>query len=289
MSSFTKFLVVLLTVSTAFLCGGVITYVGSATNWKSEYKSLDDEVDALKSLSKSEIAAAKKQMAEAEALLDQLREENTSLKAQLSQVEIDKASLARDNVVNTQRVADSTGIIEGLRQSLEGSRTSLEATRLDLANKTNELASMTKKLNELNTALDEKIVEIDSLEVENKKLLEIKSDLEKMATLGSAAKAPKAVSRMQEKVTLVPAKPATMYGSVDIKALISEVDLRNNLATLTVGSADGVSEGMRFHVTRGNQFICDIVVTHVDQDRAAGVLELIQVAPKVGDNVSTNL
>ena len=51
----------------------------------------------------------------------------------------------------------------------------------------------------------------------------------------------------------------------------------------------GVKEGMKFHVTRGDEFICDILITDVDTEEAVGVLELVQQQPNVGDTVSTNL
>ena len=56
-----------------------------------------------------------------------------------------------------------------------------------------------------------------------------------------------------------------------------------------IGSADGVKDGMKFHVTRGDNFICDILIIDVDTDKAVGVLELVQQPPKIGDTASTNL
>jgi hypothetical protein len=61
------------------------------------------------------------------------------------------------------------------------------------------------------------------------------------------------------------------------------------MAGISIGSADGVKEGMRFHVTRGDEFICDILIIDVDAEEAVGVLEYVQQNPRVGDNVSTNL
>ena len=49
---------------------------------------------------------------------------------------------------------------------------------------------------------------------------------------------------------------------------------------------------MKFHVTRGAEFICDVLILDVDTDKCLGTLELTGVTgqqPKVGDNVSTNL
>jgi hypothetical protein len=61
------------------------------------------------------------------------------------------------------------------------------------------------------------------------------------------------------------------------------------MATISIGTADGVKEGMRFHVTRGNEFLCDILIIDADIKEAVGALELVQQQPNVGDTVSTNL
>jgi len=71
------------------------------------------------------------------------------------------------------------------------------------------------------------------------------------------------------------------------------VDLKNLLAEISIGAADGVKKGMRFHATRDSKFICDVVVLDVEPDKALGWLELLQDQPqdkpKAGDAVSTNL
>lgn len=289
MSSFTKFLVVLLTVFSVFLCGIVVTYVASANNWKAEYEQLEDSVDSIKKSLASEKRQANEQVAKAQEMVDQLTQANTDLKGQLATVESEMASVKRENRMNLQSLNDSTAITEGLRQTIEGLRTSLEAAQQDLVNKTKQLASATKKLNELNTELDERIVEVQTLEVENKKLLEIKSDLEDVVANKGSVASVSPVTSSRDNVTFVPSGSQPSFATPDLKARISEVDLRNKLATINIGMADGVNKGMRFHITRGNQFVGDIVITHVDQERAAGVLELVQVQPMIGDNVSLNL
>ena len=45
---------------------------------------------------------------------------------------------------------------------------------------------------------------------------------------------------------------------------------------------------MKFHVTRGDAFICDIIVLEVDAEEAVGFLELMQEQPQAGDSASTN-
>ena len=67
------------------------------------------------------------------------------------------------------------------------------------------------------------------------------------------------------------------------------MDLKNSLASISLGKADNVKEGMKFYVTRGDKFICEILIIDIDAEQAVGVLERVQQQPRVGDNVSTNL
>lgn len=284
MSSFTKFLIVLLTVFSVFLCGTVVTYVASSSNWKEEYNNREASIKAMEKKLSSQARDYKKNQAAMQDEYDSLQSINDQLTAKISTLEIELSNEKRENSVNIQRVSDSTGIIEGMRQTVEGLRTSLEATRDDLSQKRDTLANTSKKLSEITAALDEKMVELESLEAENRRLLEVKTDLEKMIVASTDDIQP--VTRRRETVKL--AAPVA-YDTVSLKALVSEVDLRNNLAAISIGSADGVTNGMVFHVTRGSEFICNIKITNVDQDRAAGAIELVQSTPRVGDNVTTSL
>ena len=77
-----------------------------------------------------------------------------------------------------------------------------------------------------------------------------------------------------------------------LKGLVTAVDLKNKLASISTGTADGVKEGMKFQVTRGDKFICDIIIIDTDAEDAVGVLELLDFAkeqPKPGDTLTTNL
>ena len=284
MSAFTKFLIVMLTVFSIFLCGIVVTYVASANNWKQEYSSLDDQISALKKSLASEKNRLMEKEKQLESRIDVLLAENNSLKADITKMEVQVSDAARENRINLQRVSDSTGVIEGLRQTIEGMRVSLDATRADLTDKTSQLASVSKKLNEINAELDNKIVELDTLDAVNKQLLEKNSDFENVAA--GKAVSTGTVTTVKDAATVISSQDAPAVAS--LKALVSEVDMKNKLVTVSVGTADGVASGMRFHVTRGDQFVCDVVITHVDSDKAAGVLELVQSFPKIGDNVSTS-
>ena len=286
MGSFTKFLIVLLTVFSIFLCGTVVTYVASANNYQQEYKDAKDDFAAGKKKMKSQLKKFEKKEASMQDRYESVVAENTDIKSQMSDVEIDLSSSQREARKFSQQAVEQTTLSDGLRQTVEGLRTSLEGTSDKLAVEREDVVELSKKLDELTVALEEKIVELETLVSENKRLIEVKADLEKMISGTSASMVPVTQRRELVKVAPTPVRSST---TADLKALVSEVDLRNKLLTISIGAVDGISAGMKFHITRGNEFICDLVITDVDADRAAGVMELVVANPRIGDNASTNL
>jgi hypothetical protein len=149
--------------------------------------------------------------------------------------------------------------------------------------------NLKKQLDETSTALLEKQAVVKTMQDKIKSLEEEKSGLlsrinEPLKALGQQAVPP-------TPVTPVPGTPAATMPvrNINIKALVSAVDMKDSMAAVSVGSADGVTKGMRFHVTRGDKFICDILINSVDVQESVGVLELVQQQPEVGDTASTNL
>ena len=66
-------------------------------------------------------------------------------------------------------------------------------------------------------------------------------------------------------------------------------DVKDDLVSLSIGKADGVEPGMKFHIARGVNFICDVTITDVDINKCVGVIGLKNSVPKIGDSASTEL
>ncbi|MCP4258731.1 MAG: hypothetical protein GY774_14705, partial [Planctomycetes bacterium] len=145
---------------------------------------------------------------------------------------------------------------------------------------------------ETTATLIEKMAIIDSLQTQTKLLLEEKTDLQNqlgqhLQRSGQTVAAPVAVTPVRGTARV--AIPAVDIG---LNGLITTVDIDNSLAQISIGTANGVKQNMKFHVTRADKFICDIVILDVEPEKAIGTLELMDVTkerPKAGDNVSTNL
>ena len=287
MSTFTKVFIVLLSLFSIFLCGTVVTYVGNVNN----YKALFEDQKALNQSLTSENTSLKRQYNEKVALM---KEQEKKLTERIQQFEDENSKLAVDlrksermSLEYQGRVNSWAGILTSFEQTIANLEQSLNLTQEQLNKAHSEGIKDRKELNEITASFYEKIVQRDSLKAANRRLLEQKTDLEERM---NQIMGPDTLdARAAEPVTLDidSARSGVFFGSADLNGLITEVG--ESMVTISIGSADGVKKGMVFHVTRGDDFISDILITEVDINKSAGVLDLVQQQPRIMDNVSTRL
>ncbi|MHC4289474.1 MAG: hypothetical protein ACYSSK_05390 [Planctomycetota bacterium] len=283
MSILTKILAVLLSVFSLLMAGMFVVFVGNANNykdWHGEQLSINTVLQGELTTKTEQFNIQVKKIAELE---DKLQRELQGLEADKNQLTVDLRKSER-LAQKAQADADSwKGVMTGFEQSVRNLQASLNQTQqqLDLA-RTQGIKSQ-KELNQMTADLYEKIVQLQSLEAERRRLLEQKKELEgRVATSGLSAREITPVTPLRQ--TAAPAAATVAPAGMDINGLVLEVE--QNLITLSVGSADGVKEKMVFHITRGDRFMCDVVISHVDIDRCAGTLDLVQQPPQIGDTAS---
>jgi septal ring factor EnvC (AmiA/AmiB activator) len=293
LSRLTKILIVLLTLSSIFLCGIVVTYVANADNYRQKHKDLKADRDSLNSKAKSLKKQVNEKIDQAKQLEDKLNSEIASLKAEIGQSQNEFKNAEREKAALLQKVNSWASIVEDFSQTNDKQGLLLKNT-LDELNKVQaEQIKQEKQLTETTATLVEKMAVIETLEAEKKRLLEEKTELQSrldqfLQPFGKTAAVPVPVTpdRAMARPALMPI-PAVK--DIALQGLVTEVDMKNSIAGISLGKADGVKEGMKFHVTRGDKFLCDIVIIDVDTEEAVGVLDLVQQQPRIGDNVSTGL
>lgn len=290
MSTLTKILIVLLTLSSIFLCGIVVTYVANADNYRQKYNDLRADKDSLSKKVEDLTKQVNEKIEQKKKLEDKLNSEIVSLKEKVGELQINLDNAEREKAVMLQKVNNWTSITKDFYQTTDKQGQLLKNT-LDELNKVQaEQIRQRKELNETTAALVEKMAIVETLVAERKRILEEKTELQNrldqfLQPVGKVAAAPVPVTPRRAAVR--PATPGAR--DIALQGLVTAVDLKNSMASISIGTADGVKEGMKFHVTRGDEFLCDILIIDVDAEEAIGVMELIQQQPKVGDNVSTNL
>ncbi len=290
MSTLTKILIVLLTLSSIFLCGIVVTYVANADNYRQKYNDIRADKDSLSKKVEGLTEQVNEKIEQKKQLEDKLNGKITSLRGEISELQTNLDNAEREKADLLQKVNNWTSITKDFYQTTDKQGQLLNNTLEELNKVQAEQIRQRKELNETTAALVEKMAIIETLEAENKRMLEEKTELQNrldqfLQPLGKIAAEPVPVTP-REGI----ARPAVREArDIALQGLVTAVDLKNSVASISIGTADGVKEGMRFHVTRGEEFLCDILIIDVDAEEAVGVLELIQQQPKVGDNVSTNL
>ncbi len=285
MSTLTKVLVVLLSLFSLFMCGVVVTYVGNANNYKVMYEEQKNLNSAIEQDNAMLSRQFNEKTAEMKELEKELRNEIQRLSDEKGRLEMELRNTERANLEYTNRINSWAGVLTSFEQTIENMEKSREQILSELGQTRTDLIKDRKELNEITASLYQKIVEMEALEADRRRFLEEKTQLEKQLSQLSGPRTKPDIQPVTADYSDIEPAPGAETAESAIKGLITEIG--QSLVTLSVGSADGVEEGMVFHVTRGNDFICDIVVTDVDTNRAAGVKELVQQQPKVGDNVST--
>ncbi len=287
MNTLTKILIVLLTLSSIFLCGIVVTYVANADNYREKYTDIRSDRDSLDNKLKAKTNEANEHIKENQRLEDKLRSEIASLKAKTGKLEGDLRDVERERASLLAQVESWTSITKDFYTTNDKQGTLLKNTLDELKRVQAEQIKQRKELNETTAELVERMAIVEQLQAENRRLREVeaglRAKLDSFLWPAGEAVAPTPVFRQE----YVGVEPATRQ--VGLKGLVTDVDMKNSLVEISIGSADGVKGGMKFYITRGEEFICDILIYDVEPEKAVGLLDLVSKQPKAGDNVSTNL
>jgi archaellum component FlaC len=280
----------LLTISSIFLCGIVVTYVANADNYRQLHISQRAAKDSLQESVNGLTKQLNDKIAEKNDLEDKLGNQITSLKIELDELKGQLQDAEREKAKLLNRVDKFAANVETFTKTNADNRALLEDTIKTWKTVEADLIKEQSQHKETSRLLLEKLAIIQTLETEKKQLLEeqfaLQGRLDKL--LQPTGKIPTIpVTVTSEKDIARPAPVTTR--DISLKGLVTAVDLKNKMVGISIGIADGVREGMKFHVTRGDNFICDILIIDTDAEEAVGAIELVQEQPKVGDTISTNL
>jgi len=292
LSTLTKVLVILLTVSSIFLCGIVVTYVGHAEN----YKQLYDEMKTKAQLAINAKNAAQKELQdkkeEFQAREDQLTAKIASLQKEVTNLSSEVKNLKRELALQKETAEHWASFAKELTATNTNQQQLLEQKLNELKQVKAEQIKQAKELAETSETLMAKMAIIQNLEAQNKRLEEEKAQLQKQLDqlLAKQGRQVMPVEPVTPEPTRV--KPVSTFTKpIGLQGTILALDIPNSVAQISIGSANGVKEGMKFFVTRGDQFICELLIVDVEPDSAVGVLQRVRqsLLPKTGDNVTTNL
>jgi len=281
----------LVAVFSVLLCGIVVNFVASTENYKNTYDDLKLRTDSQIEKLEGQVKQLNETLAATEQDKNLLNNQVAELSTQMEQNKVALNNAEREKSVLLQKVNNWTSVVKDFQKTNEQHAITLENTLRKLEEVEAKQIKNQKELNQITQTLYEKMAIINTLTAEKKRLLEEKSELESRLNLilqptGKVAAAPTPVTPLQQKAKPAPSMPVAR--DIQLQGLVSEIDLKNSMVGISIGTADGVSEGMTFHVIRDEEFICDILIIDVDTEQAVGVLDVVHKQPMVGDKVSTN-
>lgn len=278
-----------MTVASIFLCGVVVTYIANAENYKEKYQGQQRTLSAAKENAENLQEQLKEKIDEHDRQKKLLNDKIAALENDLTVLKGKAQIIEREKSELMLRVDNFGSYVEAFTETNTSQQNLLKATLDELDKTKTTLVKREKEIKELSAYLDEKMAIIEVLETDKKRLVEQKSELQNsldnfLLAGGRQAGEPEPVT--PELTTIKTVTPPAE--TIDLKGLVTEVDLKNSAAGISLGKLDGVKIGMIFHVTRGDEFIRDILIVDVDEKEAVGVLQLGDQNPKIGDTAVTN-
>lgn len=267
----------------------MVTFVATTDDFKEIAKDQAEEIKAFQ----DERALDDQRLQEKSSQMDQERKSLQTriqkLQAQLSTSEVDRR--IAETAKNEFEIKFNTmsGILAGLESTLKNETATRALTQEQLDKQLAKVIKLQSELNIVEADQSEKIVNIDKLNAKVKNLTEAKTMYDAQIAQLSSGKTVVPYDRVVTKVPDYANEALPAPTNTSLKGLVAGISANLELVTVSLGSADGVAKNTVFHVTRGDEFICNVKITDVDTNKSAGVIELQIGQPRIGDTVSNEL
>ena len=290
MSPLTKLFVALLVIVSMLNAAAIVVFVNEAQPLKPQLDALSQQLASVRSEAAANLAAKNKAEGNynAEVLLHQRDNSNyqgaiTGVKSDLNNAAVTIARLQADNT-NLQAAMNQANSNVQLSTST-ANKLQEQVTQLRTSNDT--LAKQNEEFGRRNAQLTSTLEGLVAKDEETQEqLAQVKDDKQKLA---GALK-----ERGYDPDLILQAPVANALGAPAIEGVVREKSLinGNTFVTISVGSADGVTKGMRFYVINGADFLGIVTIDTVDSNNSIGKLEgepskVAQV--RAGNDVKTQL
>ena len=286
MGALTKIFVVLVTLLSVAYVGAMIPFVANTRNWKAKYReaTVDDAAankafeamrqqrDTMRSGLQGEMAEFSGQI---NSLKEDIREHQSRHVAQAASLkekgfEIDKLRASEESLRAVIDIQSRTNSAQATELTDRRGKMRVQAVRtVELEHRNNELRNDNDALAQQLRFFREENVELAGVRERLEARIDlIPSEIAEQFWGPSAAVEVDPTHSIEGRITGVRSVAGETYVEVN------------------TGRSDGVLEGMRFFVQRGEQFVGVLVVTAVEPRRAAGRMKLIKTDVVEGDRIS---
>ena len=286
MSTLTKVFIVVLVVFSIGFTTMTISIVAQSTDWRDTAQKYEEHAKVADTNLRNEIAASAateatlrdsikshlEKIGEVEGQFKTNGAEMAKLRSDIAKAESEKSSsdaMSRGLLAQLQIADAGRAEYRKQRDEIEKRNIELERRNIDLNDRVNEQTARIAVLFEQKRQYEQ---QLSILKTENEKLARSAG----RPAGASVLEAPSGVA-MSNVTPLTPISPTPVRGKI--------LEVSGNLVTISVGSADGVKEGMVFMITRGDQYVGDLKISTVNPNQSAGRMVRTTLAPAQGDQV----
>jgi len=286
LSTLTKVFIVVLVVFSIAFTTMTVSIVAQSTDWQDTAKKYEEHAKVADTNLRNEIAASAateatlrdsikshlEKIGEVEGQLKTNGAEMAKLRSDIAKAESEKSSseaMSRGLLAQLQIADAGRAEYRKQRDEIEKRNIELERRNIDLNDRVNEQTMRIAVLFEQKRQYEQ---QLSILKTENEKLARSAG----RPAGASVLEAPSGVA-MSNVTPLTPISPTPVRGKI--------LEVSGNLVTISVGSADGVKEGMVFMITRGDQYVGDLKISTVNPSQSAGRMVRTTLAPAQGDQV----
>jgi hypothetical protein len=273
LSPLTKLFVVLLVIVSMLNAAAIVVFVNKAQPLQPQLDALGQQLAAARNEAAANLAAKEKADAQY----------NTEAKLHLTDNSNNQGAIATiqqkvnsDQVMIARLTADNTNLQAALNTATSNAQLST-ATANKLQDQVTDLRKTNDGLAKTNEEDGRRIAELTStLESQTARLEETQEQLaqtkDNQQKLEAALK-----DRGYDAQAILNAPIAANIGAPAIEGVVREKSVinGNTFVTISVGSNDGVSKGMKFNVLDGPDFLGIVTIDTVDTDNAIGRLQSV--------------
>lgn len=271
MSPLTKIFVVLLVIVSMLNAAAIVVFVNNAKPLQPMLDAANQQLSVARAQEQANARALQAAQYQLNAEIDQHQKDNSGHAAQtandqknLNEAEVTIASLRANNT----DLQASLNTANGSVQMSSNTANKLQDQLNQLRTNNDDLVKQNEEFGRRNAELTSTLDSLRARQEETaEKLQASKEDSQKL----SAALKDKGVDPQQ----ILNVEAPAALGAPEINGVVREKSVinGNTFVTISVGSADGVTKGMKFNVVNGAEFLGIVTIDTVDTDSAIGRLE----------------
>ena len=284
MSTLTKIFIVLMVIFSIAFSMMAVSFVGDKTDWRSlakGYKAQQQIAETNMKTAAAAHAAEKTIWLDAKNALD---DRVAALEARVVDQQAEIAELRDELARERAEKSGSDALAQRLASELQIAQNGWLEQRKQREEIDNRNMELERRNLDLNERVNEQTAQIVVLVQEQRQLEQQINILKEENTKLARAGAVPATQLEETAVGLDRVSPVASSTGSPVRGSIVEV--QGKILTISVGSSDGVQEGMVFVIHRGSQYVGDLEVTDVEPNLSAGRLVRSQTTPLPNDQVA---